>query len=61
MTTITTFATAVDVTIAELKLEAFLPADPETAVALNRAHGYLTPTMAGLGGGTTARSDKGIN
>lgn len=27
MTTVTTFATAVDVTIAELKLEAFLPAD----------------------------------
>jgi transcriptional regulator with XRE-family HTH domain len=31
MTTATTFATAVDVTIAELKLEAFLPADPATA------------------------------
>lgn len=31
MTTITTFATAVDVTVAELKLEAFLPADQETA------------------------------
>jgi transcriptional regulator with XRE-family HTH domain len=37
MTTITRFATAVDVTISELKLEAFLPADPATAAALNRA------------------------
>ena len=36
MTTITSFATAVDVTISELKLEAFLPADPETAAALMR-------------------------
>jgi hypothetical protein len=36
MTTITTFATAVDVTVSELRLEAFLPADPETAAALTR-------------------------
>jgi transcriptional regulator with XRE-family HTH domain len=35
MTTITTFATAVDVTIAELKLEAFLPADARTAAILS--------------------------
>lgn len=34
-TTITTFATAVDVTIAELKLEAFLPADQQTAAILS--------------------------
>jgi transcriptional regulator with XRE-family HTH domain len=34
MTTITSFATAVDVTISELKLEAFLPADPSTAAIL---------------------------
>jgi transcriptional regulator with XRE-family HTH domain len=34
ITTVTTFATAVDVTLAELKLEAFLPADPETAALL---------------------------
>nr|WSY53640.1 helix-turn-helix transcriptional regulator [Streptomyces sp. NBC_00886] len=33
-TTVTTFATAVDVTLAELKLEAFLPADAATAEAL---------------------------
>jgi len=37
MTTVTTFATAVDVTLAELKLEAFLPADQPTAEALQRA------------------------
>jgi transcriptional regulator with XRE-family HTH domain len=37
MTTITSFATAVDVTISELKLEAFLPADEPTAAALSRA------------------------
>ena len=36
MTTITSFATAVDVTISELKLEAFLPADEATADALSR-------------------------
>jgi hypothetical protein len=34
MTTVTTFATAVDVTLAGLKLEAFLPADQDTADAL---------------------------
>ncbi|HEY3682369.1 MAG TPA: helix-turn-helix transcriptional regulator [Streptosporangiaceae bacterium] len=33
-TTITTFATALDVTVAELRLEAFLPADAETAALL---------------------------
>jgi hypothetical protein len=33
-TTITTFATALDITIAELKLEAFLPADAATAALL---------------------------
>jgi hypothetical protein len=40
MTTVTTFATAVDVTLAELKLEAFLPADQpglSTAEALQRS------------------------
>jgi hypothetical protein len=34
VTTITSFATATDVTISELKLEAFLPADEATAAAL---------------------------
>ncbi|MCC5477696.1 helix-turn-helix domain-containing protein [Streptomyces barringtoniae] len=37
MTTVTTFATAVDVTLAELKLEAFLPTDPATQRALATA------------------------
>ena len=35
LTTLTYFGTAVDVTVAELKMEAFLPADAETAAALN--------------------------
>jgi hypothetical protein len=37
ITTVTTFATAVDVTLTELKLEAFLPADQPTAEALQQA------------------------
>ncbi|WP_329180303.1 helix-turn-helix transcriptional regulator [Streptomyces sp. NBC_01477] len=36
MTTVAVFATAADVTIAELKLEAFLPADRATADALRK-------------------------
>lgn len=36
LTTVTTFATAVDVTVAELKLEAFLPADQSTATLLGQ-------------------------
>lgn len=39
ITTVTSFATAVDVTLAELKLEAFLPADAATAEALATAAG----------------------
>jgi transcriptional regulator with XRE-family HTH domain len=34
--TITTFGTAVDVTVSELAVEAFFPADPETAARLRR-------------------------
>ncbi|MFI0511080.1 helix-turn-helix domain-containing protein [Streptomyces sp. WSLK1-5] len=41
LTTVTTFATAVDVSLAELKLEAFLPADPATAEALSAAAGTM--------------------
>ncbi|GAA3456597.1 helix-turn-helix domain-containing protein [Dactylosporangium matsuzakiense] len=37
ITTLTHFGTAVDVTIAELRLEAFLPADAATAAALGRS------------------------
>ncbi|MFI0412210.1 helix-turn-helix domain-containing protein [Actinomadura sp. 3N508] len=36
ITTLTSFATAVDVTLSELRLEAFLPADEETALILAR-------------------------
>ncbi|MCI3270101.1 helix-turn-helix domain-containing protein [Streptomyces cylindrosporus] len=36
LTTLTSFATAVDVTLAELHLEAFLPADAETAEILRK-------------------------
>jgi hypothetical protein len=32
--TTTVFGTAVDITLAELTLESFFPADPDTAVAL---------------------------
>jgi transcriptional regulator with XRE-family HTH domain len=44
MTTITSFATAVDVTVSELKLEAFLPANASTASVLYAAapHGSST-------------------
>jgi transcriptional regulator with XRE-family HTH domain len=38
MTTITSFATAVDVTISELKLEAFLPADAASTDVLRKYH-----------------------
>ena len=34
LSTVTTFGTAVDITLAELSIEAFLPADDETAAAL---------------------------
>lgn len=39
ITTITSFATAADVTLAELQLEAFLPADEPTAEILRRRFG----------------------
>ena len=34
LSTVTVFGTAVDITLAELSLEAFYPADQETAAAL---------------------------
>ena len=34
LSTVTTFGTALDITAAELSIEAFLPADPATAAAL---------------------------
>jgi hypothetical protein len=39
LTTLTHFGTAIDVTIAELRLEAFLPADDETAAILAAPRG----------------------
>ena len=36
VSTVTTFGTALDLTAAELSIEAFLPADPATAAALSR-------------------------
>lgn len=56
MTTVTTFATAVDVTLAELKLEAFLPTDPETAEALSAAAGGMACAAADQEPGTCGRS-----
>lgn len=55
VTTVTTFATATDVTLADLRLEAFLPADAATAAALR------TPRSApgSQGPPPTARSDHG--
>jgi transcriptional regulator with XRE-family HTH domain len=47
MTTITSFATAVDVTLSELKLEAFLPADQATAAALTRGAAERPPHPPG--------------
>jgi transcriptional regulator with XRE-family HTH domain len=41
ITAITTFSTAVDVTISELRLETFLPADAETAAALGASPGSV--------------------
>ncbi|MEV0651140.1 helix-turn-helix transcriptional regulator [Phytomonospora sp. NPDC050363] len=43
LTTLTSFATAVDVTLAELHLEAFLPADDATADELRRRAGQPVP------------------
>jgi hypothetical protein len=37
--TIATFGTAIDVTVAELAIEAFFPADPETGAALRERAG----------------------
>jgi hypothetical protein len=45
ISTATTFNTPMDVTVSELAIETFLPADPETAAALQS----LTPPAAGPG------------
>jgi transcriptional regulator with XRE-family HTH domain len=52
ITTLTSFATAADVTLAELHLEAFLPADEATAEILRRrAERQVNPTEFGDPGG----------
>ena len=50
--TVATFGTAVDITLAELSIETFFPADPTTATALRSAN-----TSASVHGpGTTTRA-----
>jgi hypothetical protein len=44
LSTVTTFGTAVDITLAELSIEAFLPADAATSDALRDA---IAPTSSG--------------
>jgi MmyB-like transcription regulator ligand binding domain len=46
LTTLTRFGTAVDVTVAELRLEAFLPADVTTAAILSREGSRRTSRRA---------------
>ncbi|MFE2721770.1 hypothetical protein [Kitasatospora sp. NPDC059327] len=58
MTTVTSFATAVDVTLAELKLGAFLPADEATAAAL-RAEARAEARSRGAGGGAGGGAGSG--
>jgi transcriptional regulator with XRE-family HTH domain len=45
LSTLTHFGTAVDVTVAELKLEAFLPADAPTSALLNQLDRDIAPTL----------------
>ncbi|WP_248958425.1 helix-turn-helix transcriptional regulator [Sphaerisporangium perillae] len=51
MTTITTFATATDMTLAELKLEAFLPMDMATTAILSRPARQQPASEGGARGG----------
>lgn len=43
--TVTTFGTAADITVAELSIETFFPADPETAEALRAAGAAVGPAQ----------------
>lgn len=52
MTTVTTFATAIDVTLNELRLEAFLPADAATAEALRTARSASAARHPALAAGS---------
>ncbi len=57
MTTITSFATAVDVTISELKLEAFLPADLATAATLTRTSWMPSSPVRQRQGSSSTRTE----
>ena len=54
--TISTFVTALDVTVSELRLEAFLPADPQTAAILVSRQAGQADEVAGAGAGANSRS-----
>jgi hypothetical protein len=61
MTTISTFATAVDVTISELRLEAFLPVDQATAAILS-SRGESPPSVRAkrtVNSNSSYRTDRG--
>jgi len=59
ITTIATFGTAIDITLAELALEAFLPADANTtAVLRSYADDRAADTHAGAGAGADADADR---
>lgn len=60
ITTVTTFATAVDVTLAELKLEAFLPADEITSSILSQT-AHRSPGEAAIAQSTESTSDGSRN
>jgi transcriptional regulator with XRE-family HTH domain len=57
ITTLTSFATAVDVTLADLHLEAFLPADDRTADVLRRRAERRQAAKGSAPDATAARSD----
>ena len=49
ITTLTSFATTLDVTVSELRLEAFLPADGATAAVLQRRAERYDPARSRRG------------
>ena len=49
--TLATFGTAIDVTVAELAIESFFPADPETEAALREAFGEHLSAAPARGSG----------
>jgi transcriptional regulator with XRE-family HTH domain len=55
LSTVTTFGTATDITLAELAVEAFFPADAATAAALRAATAAPSPAPRSSAGGPPAR------